>query len=299
MNTYRKYCPNVFVAQCEQEHEKGEIILIQTKYGKEIENEIHNFLGKTKDGFFLYSVTRVDGFNNQERAKKKFDKLQTASENADKRSQKFYEASKEGHDFLVLAEPIKIGHHSERRHRKLIERNWERMGKSVSESEKAEEYRRRSEYWKERASKIDLSMPDSLEYFEFELFKAKKEHQLLKEKPELRAHSMSLQYANKKVKELEDKVYTAVLLWGNEEEVAFVKGEKQQKEIKSVTKSDKISQAIKEHGAFFAFNKQQFDDGFNKSKSDGHIEEGEKVINFGHGLYVPQRHKELFLSLLK
>ena len=38
MNTYMKYCPNVFVAKCEEKHQKGEVIIITTKYGKE--NEI-------------------------------------------------------------------------------------------------------------------------------------------------------------------------------------------------------------------------------------------------------------------
>lgn len=31
MNTYRKYCPNVFVAQCTEQHQKGDIITIETK----------------------------------------------------------------------------------------------------------------------------------------------------------------------------------------------------------------------------------------------------------------------------
>lgn len=29
MNTYRKYCPNVFVAQCTEKHEKGDTIYHQ------------------------------------------------------------------------------------------------------------------------------------------------------------------------------------------------------------------------------------------------------------------------------
>lgn len=37
MNTYRKYCPNVFVAQCTEKHEKGDTIMVETKYGKENE----------------------------------------------------------------------------------------------------------------------------------------------------------------------------------------------------------------------------------------------------------------------
>lgn len=184
MNTYKKYCPNVFVAQCTEQHEKGTVILLTTKYGKEIENEVHNYLGRTKEGFHLYSITRVDGFNSQERAANKAEKLEGYASNAEKRSEQFYEASQEGRDFLALGEPIKIGHHSERRHRKLIERNWERMGKSVAESERAKEYQRRFEYWSERANKIDLSMPDCLEFFEFELQKATQEHEDLKSNPE-------------------------------------------------------------------------------------------------------------------
>ena len=225
MNTYSKYCPNVFVAKCTEEHQKGETITIETKYGKEIENEVHNFLGKSRDGFYLYSVTRLDGFNSQERAKNKAEKLVGYAANAEKRSDQYYEASQEGRDFLALGEPIKVGHHSERRHRKLIERNWERMGKSVSESEKAQEYKRRSEFWEERANKIDLSMPDCLEFFEFELEKAILNHECLLENPDKRPHSMSLQYSNKSVKDLKEKVFLAVKLWGTEEEIQFLKNE--------------------------------------------------------------------------
>ena len=39
-NTYSKYCPNVFLAKCDERHEKGETIVLTTKYGKENEVEI-------------------------------------------------------------------------------------------------------------------------------------------------------------------------------------------------------------------------------------------------------------------
>lgn len=292
MNTYKKYCPNVFVAQCEEKHEKGDTIILHTKYGKDVENEIHNFLGQTKDGFYLYSITRLDGLNSQQRAQNKADKLEGYAANAEKRSTAYYEASQEGRDFLVLGEPIKIGHHSERRHRKLIERNWERMGKSVAESEKAKEYERRSKYWSEKANKIDLSMPDSLEYFEEELRKAKEYHQFLKDHPEKRAHSMSLQYANKAVKDLEEKVYSAVILWGDEEEVEFVKSEKQKATIAKATKTTKKQDIIDRHNGFFAFNNDQFREGYDKLKADG-------VVHVGYGLYIPKTKVESFLKEYK
>lgn len=296
MNTYTKYCPNVFAAKCAEKHEKGEIIIIETKYGKEIENEIHNFLGRTKDGFFLYSVTRVDGFNSQERAANKAEKLEGYAANAEKRSTAFYEASNEGRDFLALGEPIKIGHHSERRHRKLIERNWARMGKSVAESDKAKEYERRAEYWKEKANKIDLSMPDSLEFFEFELEKAKKHHQYLKDNPEARRHSMSLQYANKAVKDLEEKVFTAIKLWGDEEDVKLIEQEKKEKTEAKVSKSKKKQDIIEKHHGFFAFNNEQFKEGYGKIKDAGVLEEGEKVVHVGMGLYIPKSQVDSFLT---
>lgn len=88
MNTYKKYCPNVFVAQCDEQHEKGEVIILTTKRGKEIENEVHNFLGKSKDGKHLYSITRVDGFNHQERARVKSEKIISYASNADKKSKR-------------------------------------------------------------------------------------------------------------------------------------------------------------------------------------------------------------------
>lgn len=294
-NVFTKYCPNVFVAKCQDKHEKGEIINLETKYGKEVECEVHNYLGQSRDGFNLYSITRVDGFNSQARAEAKAEKLEGYAANAEKRSTAYYEASKEGKDFLSLGEPIKIGHHSERRHRKLIERNWERMGKSVTESDKAKEYERRAEYWKEKANKIDLSMPDSLEYFEFELEKAKKHHQHLKDNPDARRHSMSLQYANKAVKELEDKVRTAIKLWGDEEDILQMEQERKQEAEAKAAKSTKKNTIVEDHGGFFAFNTEQFKEGYQRIKDKGLIEEGEKACHVGMGLYIPKSKVDSFL----
>ena len=299
MNTYKKYCPNVFVAQCEQEYNKGDIITLHTKYGKEVENEIHNYLGKTRDGMYLYSITRCDGFDSQTRAANKAEKLEGYAANAEKRSTAYYEASQEGRDFLALGEPIKIGHHSERRHRKLIERNWERMGKSVAESDRAKEYERRAEYWKDKANKIDLSMPDSLEYFEYELEKAKKHHQFLKDNPAKRPHSMSLQYSNKAVKDLEDKVYLAIKLWGDEEDVKQIEQEKKDSAESKASKNQNKQDIISRNNGFFAFNNDQFKEGYNTLIESGIVEQGEKVVHVGMGLYIPKVNVTQFLEEYK
>jgi len=212
MNTYIKFAPNVFLAKCTEKHEKGETILIETRYGKENECIVFNPMGE-KDGFYFYSVVRADGFNVQEWAKKKAERLEGAAINAEKKSNAYWEASHEGKDFLSLGEPIKVGHHSEKRHRALIERNWNRMDKSVEYSKKAEKYESRVAYWANKASTINLSMPESLEYYEFELEKAKARHEGLKNGSIARTHSFSLTYAKKEVNEIEGKLKLAKRLW--------------------------------------------------------------------------------------
>lgn len=213
MNTYSKYCPNVFVAKCSEEHEKGSTITLTTKYGKEHDCIVFNLVSK-KDGYFFYSIVRADGFNVQEWAKRKAEKLQNAAFRAKKKSDEKWEAASEGKDFLVLAEPIKIGHHSEKRHRALIQRNHDRMNKSMELLKEAERYDSRADYWEKKAETINLSMPESLEYFEYRLQQAIEYHQGLKDGKIERSHSFSLTYANKEVKELKKKVVVATALWG-------------------------------------------------------------------------------------
>jgi hypothetical protein len=213
MNTYTKYCPNVYVAKCIEQHEKGEVVVLTTKYGQKHECEVWNPLGITRDGFWLYSITRCDGMNSQERAKRRMERLQGAALNAQKRSDEWYQKSNEGRDFLSLAEPIKIGHHSEKRHRALIERNHRRMENCMAEMKVAESYESRVEYWAEKMNKIDLSMPESVEYFEFELERAKMQHEGLKNGTIERAHSFSLTYAKKEVNEIGKKLEIAKKLW--------------------------------------------------------------------------------------
>ena len=212
INTYAKFAPTVFVAKCPEQHAKGEIITLTSKHGSETEVEIHNLV-KQVDGYYFYSFIRCDGVNSQVRAEQKVERYQSYADNAMKRSTQYCESANEGREFLSLGEPIKIGHHSEKRHRALIERNHRRMEKSIEEMRKAESYDGKIAYWERMAGKIDLSMPESLEYFAFELAKAKEKHQDLKDHPEKRTHSFSLTYAKKAVNELTKKVQIAELLW--------------------------------------------------------------------------------------
>lgn len=213
MNTYAKYCPNVFVAKCTEKHEQGETIIVTTKYGKENECIVFNLVAE-KDGFFYYSIVRADGFNKQEWARRRAERYQNAAMNAAAKSSQKWEAANEGRDFLRLGEPIKVGHHSEKRHRALIQRNFDRMEKAVEFSKQSDAYSDKAAYYEEKTTVIDLSMPESIEYFEYKLAQAKKKHEGMKNGTIEKSHSYSLTYAKKEVNELEKKVETAKKLWG-------------------------------------------------------------------------------------
>lgn len=213
MNKFKKYCPNVWVAECEQEYNKGDIIVLETRHGNEVECEVYNLVSK-QGNLFYYSIVRID---DQTYAERKAEKYNNAAKNNEQKSDQYYESSKEGREFLVMGESIKIGHHSEKRHRKLIERNNNRTEKSLEYQKKAEESQRRAEYWKDKAEEITLAMPESIDYFEHLLTKARERQAGLKNGSIPREHSYSLTYATKEVKEYSKKYEIAKKLWGKEE----------------------------------------------------------------------------------
>lgn len=215
MNQYIKYAPNVFVVACDEQQTKGATVEVTTKYGATHDVIIFNHVGNHKDGRFAYSCVRADGFNYQVYCKNKAERRAAWAGSAVKKSDALWEASNEGKEFLSLAEPIKIGHHSERKHRALIERNHSRMDKSISEQKKAEQHQSKAEYWAAKADTINLSMPESIEFFEHELEKAKLHHAGLKNGDIEKNHSYSLTYAKKRVNELQKKYDLALKLWGD------------------------------------------------------------------------------------
>lgn len=212
-NTYHKYAPNVFLAKCKEKHNKGDIIIVETKYGKENEHIVFNQIGN-KNGFFYYSIIRADGMNCQKWANKKSEKYKKCSENAEKKSDLYFEKSNKDSDFLSLGEPIKVGHHSEKRHRKLFEDANKNMSKCVEFSQKADEYDGKADYWEKRAEDINLSIPESIDYFKNKLEKAIEYHQGLKSGKYEKSHSYSLTYAKKEVNNMQKNYDLAVKLWG-------------------------------------------------------------------------------------
>lgn len=213
MNRYKKYCTNVFVIESAGDLTRGDVVEVETKYGKINEVVIYNKLFE-KNGLKYYSQVRADGFNIQERARLKAEKYEKWSASASKKSDEKYEASNKHSDFLSLGEPIKVGHHSERRHRKMIEDANRNMSKSVEYLNKANEHSKRAEYWESKENEINLSMPESIDFYAHKLERAKEKHLFLKNNPDKRAHSYSLSYAKKDVNNAQKDYDTAVVLWG-------------------------------------------------------------------------------------
>ena len=214
MNTYYKFAPNVFLAKCDEKHEKGETIEVTTKYGKENECIVFNLIYE-RDGFYYYSIVRADGFNVQEWAKQRAERRHEWTTSAVQKSCEYYNKSNKDKDFLSLGEPIKVGHHSEKRHRKAIDDAWNNMGKSVQFDEKAAEHERIAKYWEQRANTINLSMPESIDFYEHKLEQAKEYHEGLKSGKYRREHTYAMAYANKAVKEAKKNYDLAVKLWGD------------------------------------------------------------------------------------
>ncbi|ROI05470.1 DUF3560 domain-containing protein [Chryseobacterium sp. G0240] len=212
MNTYSKYAPNVFLAKCTEKHSKGDIINVTTKYGKENESVVHNLIYE-KDNHFYYSITRADGFNIQERAKNKSEKYENWASIAEKKSTDHYKRSQDLVKHIPMGQPILVGHHSETGHRRTLDRSWSAMGKSVEFSDKASAHESKADYWAKRANDINLSMPESIEFYEYKLEAAKIQHEGLKNGSIKREHGYQLTYAKKAVNEAQKNLDLAKKLW--------------------------------------------------------------------------------------
>lgn len=150
----------------------------------------------------------------QEWAKRKAERRSEWASSAESKSTEFYNKSNKDADFLSLGEPIKVGHHSERRHRKAIDDAWNNMGKSVALSDKAAEHERVAKYWEKRANTINLSMPESIDYYEHKLEQAKEYHEGVKSGKYPREHMYTLTYAKKAVNDAQKNYDLAKKLWG-------------------------------------------------------------------------------------
>lgn len=81
---------------------------------------------------------RIDYVERQEQKKERY---QERVKQAEQRSQEHYDRHNKISSAIPMGQPILVGHHSEKRHRKDLERIDNEMRKSIQEDEKADYYR--------------------------------------------------------------------------------------------------------------------------------------------------------------
>jgi len=81
----------------------------------------------------------------KERQEARAERYRQIAENADKRATAAFNASSAAVENIPLGQPILVGHHSEKAHRRALERSHGAMMRSVHESEKAAYYRQKAE----------------------------------------------------------------------------------------------------------------------------------------------------------
>lgn len=81
----------------------------------------------------------------KERQEARAERYRQFAENAEKRATAAFNASSAAVENIPLGQPILVGHHSEKAHRRALERSNGAMMRSVHESEKAAYYRQKAE----------------------------------------------------------------------------------------------------------------------------------------------------------
>lgn len=76
----------------------------------------------------------------EEKKQERIDRYNALLAKANKESTAAYNRSRDMVGSIPMGQPILVGHHSERGHRRLLDRSWDTMGRSVKLSEKADYY---------------------------------------------------------------------------------------------------------------------------------------------------------------
>lgn len=98
----------------------------------------------------------------KERQEARAERYRQIAENADKRATAAFNASSAAVENIPLGQPILVGHHSEKAHRRALVRSNGAMMRSVHESEKAAYYRQKAEA-AENNNNIYLGDDDAIE----------------------------------------------------------------------------------------------------------------------------------------
>lgn len=267
----------------------GDQVTVTTRYGKEVECTIWKKLGNSKAGEgAYYSHVRNDGFNRKEWMKRKAERATNAAERQNNLSDEYFAKSQKDRDFLTLGEPIKVGHHSEKRHRKIINQAQENTGKMVAASKKAERYTDKAEELESRINcEINIDTPESLELLKQRVADLTEKRDALKASKKYETWQLSNLGAN--IRRYKERLETAKKLWDMEAD-ADTPTKKEKNQEAKISKQQKVNELLKRHGCIFAFNNKQFEE----QRVPDTV-----YINCGSGLLVPSNNYDAFAAEYK
>lgn len=110
-----------------------------------------------------------------ERKQQRIERYKALSEKAKKESDQAYQSSKDMVKHIPMGQPILVGHHSEKRHRNLLDKSWNKMGKSVELGNKATYYEDKAAA-AENNTAISSDDPNAIQLLEAKII-ALQEHQ--------------------------------------------------------------------------------------------------------------------------
>ncbi len=142
---------------------------------------------------------RVDYEERQEYKKELY---QERAEKAEQRSQAHYKRRNDLASVIPMGQPILIGHHSEKRHRKDLDKIDNEMRKSIQESEKADYYRNKLDNI-DNSKAISSDDPKAIEKLEARI------EELEKAKVEVKARPhewYELPYLNADIRRCKDRI---------------------------------------------------------------------------------------------
>ena len=95
----------------------------------------------------------------KERLGRKAERFKTFSEHAHESAEEHREKSDRAISGIPFGQPILIGHHSQRRHERALERSWDHADKAISEQKRADKWERRAEHAENLLDRMENSKP--------------------------------------------------------------------------------------------------------------------------------------------
>ncbi len=117
--------------------------------------------------------------NYEERKQKRIERFKELAEKAKEES---LQASKDSVSMvsgIPMGQPILVGHHSEKRHRRLLDKSWNKLGKSVELSEKAKYYEEKA-IATENNQSISSDNPDAIELIQEKIAQLEQQQEWMK-----------------------------------------------------------------------------------------------------------------------